>query len=206
MTQDKDYLEEIKRRAYRYFYIDGLAEIGIGVLFVLVGPLLLAMDATQRGTPLAWVAGVGLPLLIIGGTLLIRRLVQNAKERVTYPRTGYVSYREQPGRGRWVVIAGVFLLVVVGFIWPEGFSTSLVIGVVQGIVLAYLGYRAGLVRLGLVAVLAVVLALATVFVDLGDTVGSALVFAGTGLGLVLSGSLALISYLQHNPPPDEKDR
>ena len=59
---------------------------------------MLAMKELVLGTPWAWLMGVILPVLVIGLTFGTKWLLETLKERLTYRRTGYVRYRDQPSR------------------------------------------------------------------------------------------------------------
>ena len=96
-----DEVEKIQRRTYRYWYEDGLADLGAGWVFALLGILFLLQALAPAG-PLAGISAILLPLVVIGGGLLARWAIAGLKARITYPRTGYVSYRQPTGRRRWL--------------------------------------------------------------------------------------------------------
>lgn len=202
--QQTNNLDDLMRRPYRYFYVDGLVEMGVGSLFFIIGLFLLLMDAMQQASALAWVAGIGLVVLTIGGTYGVKWAIGAIKERVTYQRTGYVSYREQPDRGRWLVIAGALLLAVLMLALPDwGRRMAFVEGALLAIILGYLGYRVSLRRLYVIGAVAFLIGLGASYFIVDEIVGSTVTFAGTGLALLLSGGLALGTYLRNNPPADE---
>lgn len=136
------------------------------------------------------------------------------KNRVTYPRTGYVSYRKPPTRPRtppaWlgVVIAALLVSVVAGAALglvtkmlknaglPDWmFSMPMTQGVILALVFALMGHRYGLLRFVGLAVVSLVIG---VLAALGDMTfgGSALFFLVMGGGLVFSGAIVLTFYLR----------
>lgn len=202
--QQTNNLDDLMRRPYRYFYVDGLVEMGVGGLFFIIGLFLLVMTAAQQATALAWVAGIALVVLIIGGTYGVKWLIGVLKERVTYQRTGYVSYRQQPDRGRWLVVAGALLLAVLMLALPDwGRRMAFVDGTLLAIILGYLGYRASLRRLYVIGGVAFLIGLGASLFTANEILGTTLTFAGTGLALLISGGFALGTYLRDNPPADE---
>ncbi|HZD10730.1 MAG TPA: hypothetical protein VE553_05245 [Candidatus Binatia bacterium] len=131
MTKKTDDLIEKKvRETHRYFYDDGLVEIGVGFIFVLTGLVLAAWLAFEGNLPLRISSALALPVLATLGALLMKRAVTAVKERVTYPRTGYVAYRRgEPSSGRWLVMTAALLLAIAGFFLPEVLAKmSLMVG------------------------------------------------------------------------------
>ncbi len=200
-----DRLEEVMQRTYRYYYEDGLVELAIGGLFLSIGILLQVWAGAVFGSPLVLVITLGLILLVIGGGVLIKRAVGNLKERVTYPRTGYVSYHQhQPTRGRWLLITVALGYAFLSLVLPDWFSKmALAEGVFLLVVLGYLGYRVGVGRFYLVGFIAVLLGLGAAVLVPEDITGSSLTFGGTGIALLLSGALALRAYLQAHPKENQ---
>lgn len=200
-----DQVDEVIKRTYRYFYIDGLVEMAVGLLFMVVGLLLLLFGDIQSLSPGGIVLAIGLPLLTIGGAYLVKWAVQRLKENVTYPRTGYVKYR--PGEPsvdrRWVMLAAL-VLAVVAFLIPDRYAgMQLVVGILLGVILTYMGYRSKLARFYGAAIVAVLLALGTLLLNVGEIVGTSMVFVGAGLALFVSGAVVLIRYLRRHPAPGE---
>ena len=102
----KSEIDGVARRTRRYWYEDGFAELASGGLMLLAGIGLAAAYRIFAGLG-RWVAGshgrAGMVVLVVviaaqALALIIGRAmrgeIQAAKERVTYPRTGYVAYRQ----------------------------------------------------------------------------------------------------------------
>lgn len=87
----QSYLEQPKR----YFNIDGLGEIGIGIMmlgFALVGWLQVTSPKSSL-----WNGSWGMPAFLAFVFLMsvgIDRGTKFLKKRITYPRTGFVQYRQ----------------------------------------------------------------------------------------------------------------
>lgn len=198
-------INNLIRQTYQYFYIDGLAEIATGGMFILVGAWLVVIALVEPGTPAAGIAALALPVLILGGTYLLNRTVRSLKERITYPRTGYVTYRrEKKDSKRWILIGFALLLPILLMFLPENWKDlPLVIGGILGAVLIYLGNRMEVRRFylpGAAGVLSGILS--ALFVE-SETLGAGLTFLVPGLILVASGGLVLRSYLQDHPMQNE---
>ena len=115
---DQRELKEIERRSTRYWTIDGLPELMMGVLWTTWGGLWLIGTALPRGMAHTsfWLA---VPLALACSGIFGNRTLQRLKERITYPRAGYVQLKPPPA---WVgaIVALVSLLalatVVFGFV------------------------------------------------------------------------------------------
>ena len=200
-------IDEMIRRAYRYFYDDGMVEMAIGLLFTAVGLLLLA----SRGAPSASLAdgllALGMVALVVGGTFLMKKIVQEMKEQITYPRTGYVSYRQgEPSLGRWPVLVAALAVALLALLLPEAMERMAVVeGLFLAIILSYLGYRSHVRRFYAVAAAALLLGALTWWLEAGDVVGSSVVFGGSGVVLFIAGALTFVTYLRQHPRSNDED-
>ncbi len=202
-----DPIKTIQRQTQRYWYVDGLTEIGAGVLIFLLGLLYLLVGLLSPGALADWLIGFGQPGLIVAGWLIVNWVVRGLKERITYPRTGYVAYRRERGGKRTRAI-----LVTVGL--AAGFAIAAVyfgklagermipvlIGLMMAGAVAYLGYTFSLRRFYLLAAVCVVLGGAGTLFQLGDNFSMALFFGGFGIAWVVSGAVTLSAYLHSTQP------
>jgi len=200
-------IKKLMQDAYRYFYDDGLVELAIGGLFFIIAAAMLVMKLFVLGTPYAWLMGVILPVLVLGLTFGTKSLLETLKERLTYRRTGYVRYRDQPSRGRWVVIIGAIALGVIAIVFQPKWSQYMSIyeGGLLALILVYMGYRVGLVRLYVLATIVALAGIGAAQAGLDDLLGSVVTFGIAGLVLMVSGGLTLAAYLRKNPPSDEQE-
>jgi hypothetical protein len=192
-------IDRAMRRTKRYWYEDGLSELASGVIFVL---LALVFYLELAAPPWSGFSAIALPAIVIGGASVARWLVVAAKERLTYPRTGYVAYpRAKSARSRAAsaLVAGtlgisISLLLVnapAALAWIPALQ-----GLAIGAALLYLGNQLGLGRFYALAFLSVVAGTAASRAGLGDIAGSAAYFAVMGLALAAGGALTLRSYLR----------
>ncbi len=202
-----DSTDRIAQRTYRYWYDDGLVELVCAALFALLA-LYFYIQALAPQGPVAGFSALILPILVVAGTLGAKRIVRAAKERFTYPRTGFVSYR-QPSRARrrWsAALAALLGALIAAWVLRSGVSFNLLL-LVQGCIFAVAftvpGWRFGLRRFLGLSALAL---LAGTFVSRtgwGMERSDAVFFGTLAVGLLASGGLTLRGYLRHTQPPTE---
>jgi hypothetical protein len=88
-------LKEIEQRPKRYWTSDGLQEILMGAVWILWGTALLLPQVLQPGKWLSYYWWSVLPLLVASG-YAGNWGIKKLKQRMTFPRTGYVRMRK-PG-------------------------------------------------------------------------------------------------------------
>jgi hypothetical protein len=206
-------IKKIERQVRRYWYVDGLTEMGAGILILTLGLLYLLIALLSPGDFADWLMGLGQPLLLGLGYLVVNWAVKHFKEKITYPRTGYVSYRQERGKQRLGMILLTFglgalfaaALAVAGKMTGERWL-PLWIGLLLGGAVAYLGYSYDLVRFYLLGIFTAVLGGLGAVLGLADKFAMALFFGGFGLGWIVSGTYALRSYLRYTLPasPEEE--
>lgn len=204
-------LKEPGLRAVRYWYVDGTFELAFGGLCLLLAVYFYAQAALADSWMAALMSGL-LVLVLIGGGYLVSRLTRAVKERLTYPRTGYVSYQHERGRRRGLriavtfvasaLIAGLLVLFVAGR--ANGFElVPGVTGLIFGAVIALIGSRAALPRFYLLAVLSLVFGAELSVSGLSAGLGLAAFYGALSLVLFTFGGVTLWRYLRHNPAPAE---
>lgn len=206
-------IDKIIRKTRGYWFSDGLTELTLAGLFALVAAFLLVMVNAQSGSFWWVVFAFGLPLIILSSSLLGKRLVRDLKERVTYPRTGYVAYDQtrRDNRVHWLVM-GTALAIAIGgllsdFLTDDSVtdlswqSIALAEGLIAGVVFAGIGYQTAVRRFYAIAAMAAALGLAASLGRLGDVLGTVVVFGGLALALAVSGAVALVTYLRRNQAP-----
>jgi len=192
-----------QRRARGYWFVDGVAEIAGGVSLVLCGALLYAAVATGA----EWMGTAAL-VVLIAGFPVSAWVVRAVKERITYPRTGYVEY-QKPSRMRMFAAAAVGF-VVASLMVPvttvaRGGQVSVVVlalGLAVGAALAVRAWRTGVPRFYVMAASTVVFSAimsTSEAVGVQDAIG--LVLAFEGLVLAANGTWTLLHYLKANRPP-----
>jgi len=196
-----DPINKIIQQTYQYIYIDGLPELGVGAMYLLTGGLLALINYTQPGPLSVLLMVVGIPAVVVGGIYLINRLMRRFKERLTYTRTGFVSYRrERKDNKRWIIIAVALLLPIVLIFLPENWrDLPLVVAGILGGVQVYLGYRMRIRRFYGEGCIAILLGVACAMMIESEVLGVAIVFVGSGIMLIGAGGLTLWRYLQAHP-------
>lgn len=198
--ETNSHLENIMKRPIRYWYEDGLGELITGMIFLFVGGYMLVQGLVENGL-LQAIFGI-LSMIIIGGSPFIGRyLIRKIKERVVYPRTGYVKYSVTVSTGRIIsiIIAAlvtVGLVVMVAFFSEVLYWLPLIEGVVVGGLLLYQASQIGMVRLYIEVVASIILGAGISITEFGNTIGSGLYFSSFGLVLLIAGGVALIRYLR----------
>ena len=205
-------IDPVIRRVQNYEYVDGLTEIFFGGAAGLMGLFGWASTQVPAG---AWLSNA-MPILmaaaVVGYAWVGNRLMQAARARLTYRRTGYATPRRATGKRRWIELG----LLAVG---SAAVSVSVVILLVRwrwlhlwfpllegagfGLLLLFLGYFRGWARFYLLAVLSFLLGLAVSWADLGEFTGSAFYMIWLGLAYMVTGALILWSYLRQNPLPTD---
>jgi hypothetical protein len=132
-----DPLVSAERTARRYWNVDGLAEIYAGCFFLLV-PLLNFLWQHTSIAP-AWRALGGL-LAMTSVVALSRTIIIAIRRRLTYPRTGYVSFR-RPRRSKeaagialiLIALVAIFVFVALTTNWLGGLTaiSGITIGVID---------------------------------------------------------------------------
>ena len=195
-----------RRRAQRYRFSDGIGEFVTGSVLALIGTGFLIADFLDSDTLRIVSLGVAFALALLG-FLTVRFL----KERITYPRTGYVrppkpqlTYPQRFG------LNVLFLLIVMPPI-HEYFGPALDVDTATGRV-AFLGWvtvmvapiavmavRFGVYRLLFVVGTALATGGAAILLRIpgGEMIGS--LFTFTGAAAVITGTCALYGYLRAHP-------
>ena len=84
-------LRDLAARPRRYWHVDGIPELVMGLVWLLWGGALLLGEALPRGTAyqVYWLA---VPAVLVLSGVAANWGVRQLKSRLTYPRTGYVEY------------------------------------------------------------------------------------------------------------------
>jgi hypothetical protein len=200
MTPD---IQHIEQRTKRYWYIDGIAEIVMGGLSLILGAYFLLQVLLPEESLAAQLLTAGMALVVIGLVFLGRRIIAFTKERLTYPRTGYVSYKQPPASRRWIAAAAALVVASLAVLLsakapPVVAWVPLISGLLIGAALVYFSYKVSLGRIFILAILSLLLGLVLGFSGLEDILALAIYYALMGLALSVSGGLALSHNLRQN--------
>ncbi len=203
-----DDINQAKRRAYQYWYSDGLAEIISGSIFVLVSLLIYLQMVISVQSLLGKLV---LALYVIGtllGALWGRRVIHYLKERITYPRTGYVDYKKSSPTRRYITLG---IGAVLGVVWillfqqyPDMMSWyPFIPGLSVGLLFAVLGYRINLPRFYIFALISCVISAVLATMGLRGQHADVCYFGSMGTALLVSGVVILWRYLRATPSQDK---
>jgi hypothetical protein len=203
----KSEIDTVIQRTQRYWYVDGLGEIAVGLLLLFFGLSFTLFDLVQNET-LSMALALAQPLLFFLLWWLGGKAVRYFKERLTYPRTGYVALPRKKKRLSRLILAALVAAVLgglVGLLQAVSSDNQLMMPVVMALMLALsvalIARRFGLLRFYLLAGYTFLLGLLAALLPLGETRQNVFLFAMFGLGWVVSGGVTLARYLAHTQPP-----
>lgn len=199
----KNQVQQARQRAFRHQYEDGLFEIAQGATFLLLGLFFWAMGHFQAAdterTVLIFASLAFSALLALGMGVFLARY----KKRVTYPRAGQVSPQEQPQdelRNGLIAILLAAGIVVAAILLPGQFvNTATIIGATLTAISLSIALRSKLLRMQLVAIVPLLLSVVLTYLGWDTFLAAAVTLAGTGLVGLLTGALALRSFLAAHP-------
>jgi hypothetical protein len=198
-------VQETKRRTERYWFEDGIWEIGLGLINIfLAGFFFLAGWMKDQGLPEILYLVIQV-LVIVSIYLLMNQVIRFFKERITYPRTGFVQYRRPAPAARARRAAGIGLLAIglsLGLTLLVSVQTlnaaPLVTSIVLAATLLFFGYRYALLRLYPIAALTIGAGLLVSLLPVKESPSIGYFFLGFGLLLLGSGSIGLAQYLDRH--------
>lgn len=195
------------QKTWQYWYVDGLVEIAGGVVILTLSAFYTLMVVAGSGPLVALALGLGQPLIILGGMFLAGKVVRHFKERLTFPRTGYVSYPKPKKRHRLMsLVSGmvVSIAVVAGltYLIPRlgEHITPFLTALFMALFLVYMGWRLDLKRFYLTGGVVLLIGLLSATLRLPQNLGSILVLTVLGLCSLIAGSLVLRRYLNTTSP------
>jgi hypothetical protein len=204
-------VDSLMKRTIGSWYEDGLADLTIGGYLLALGAVLLGQTLTPPDSPLQLLWTVVVPLVILLGGLAAGWIVQRLKFRLTYPRTGYVSFeRRHSGFSRRARIIAVILLsaaISAGTVVTSGrlANLSLIFGLVSCGTFAYLWHRLGLRRYLVLAVWCLLVGAALVPPPLTMEQGGAAFFGLAGFALAVAGFIAWRHFDRTAPAAEASD-
>lgn len=200
-------IQDIQKQTYRYYYQDGLVELAVGILFLVIGLDTLVISSLAPGSTISIIAWIALPILTVGGIYGVQRFVKNLKERHVHRRTGYIEYVAKKNPYRWVisgVVLALFLaIILLPFDWDWLLKGSVAGGTIMCVILGSIGVQVGLNRLIVIGAISLGVGVGFALSPLSDTASLAATFAATGLILLSTGVIVFRSYLAANPLPQE---
>lgn len=205
-------VREARRRAHRHWYADGLAEIVIGAVFGAVGLYFAAQVAVEAALPepsgpLKVVLNLLLPAIVVVAALAARRAIRAAKERLVYPRVGFVRYPRRRGRPFLAGAVGGLLAVSTSALLRQAPAVEAWIPTIQGFLigggLVALARFAGLPRLFVPGLCSALAGVVISLLGVSSSVAGGLYFGAMGIVLLAGGGLAFRRFLSATPLQEE---
>ncbi len=205
----KDASSLAAQRAQQYWLVDGIAELVMGGFFVVLGLYFGAQAILPEDSFAASMLAPAMLLVVVGGGLASRTVIKKIKERLTYPRTGSLPYRQPSKRRRWltaVLAFGMALLISALFAsGPDSISwIPAISGILFGAYWLYYGHQIGLTRFYILAAISAVTGGTVTFSGMRESIGLPLYYLVMGVFLLVSGGVTLWSYLRNAPRPGEE--
>jgi hypothetical protein len=194
-------IDDVTLNAQRHWMEDGLSEIMVGLLFVIMGGALLVKLALPRWLTLDLLTSA----LTAAGALGLSWGYKKLKERVTFPRSGYVALPEPTKMRRISIFA---MVAAFGVVFTLVLSTHIVVVPVFAAVFAAIFLWSGiqykqasmLWEALLTLIFAVVL---TWFPSLSGAVGVLALMVMIGASMAVIGAFRFRNFLKANPRPQE---
>jgi hypothetical protein len=211
--KNSDPIESIVRRTQRTWFEDGIWDIAFGITNLLIA----AYSGVTLWFNLEGNIGMALALLqmlvIVGAFLSMRWVVTRLKQRFTFPRTGFVTYRKPTGAARWknAIRSGLIAAFTGGMIAlvSQISATHALLPTISSGLFAlsfvYLAIRFDILRYFAEAVLSLALGLGITLLRLENALSMVAVFGGLGAICLFSGGLTLWRFIHNTQPATEQD-
>lgn len=204
-----DDMNQVVKRTRQYWFSDGIVELSIGGLFVILGVYFYLQSILVPGSLALLALQIGFLFVLIGLTFISRFLINKIKTRLTTPRTGYVSYKPASKKQRITSLVIVLLIALANVILFLSTPLSMnwiptITGVLVGTLWLISAFRVSLLRFYLQATLAFLLGGTLSLANLELYQSLALFYGILGVILSLSGGITLARYLRQNPSFEEE--
>jgi len=201
--------ENMLNRAYAHWLKDGIIEIGLGILFAGVGIFRASIHFAGAKSPTYYWLVTGLLLFMLGYGFGVSRIVKSLKARITYPRTGYMTFKSPKYNYKSILGLFIFAGILGGLLGmlstqPNEQKIGVFVPIVQGIVGAavfiYVAQRIEVKRLYYLAALSIGIGLVIGALGVGIVLGISFYYLSIGLAQVVTGCVALVQYLRSHEP------
>lgn len=203
----KENFSEVETRIKRYWYVDGFGElVGGGGMCLILAIYFAAGEYFGDQSFFGGLMSSTMALVLIGGFFLVRRIINEAKERVTYPRTGYVEYpdaRRKIPSAIFAAIGGALLAAIFVSLVRRFDSVDAMVaisGIVMSLILSGKQiWSTRVSRFYLLSAAALIYGLVLAISGLPRGYNLGLFYGLMSLSFVISGGLTLKKYLDENP-------
>jgi len=204
-------LGDLARRPARYWTVDGLPELMLGLLWIIWGGAWILGQRVPHDW--RWAAyWLLVPPALAAAAFIVNLAIRRLKQRVTFPRTGYVEWRA-PGPGTRVGAAAIAIvaalalaaMVLTGDARPAGQMATPVIAVILSLGFVVISVRQHAPHYLALGALVLALGLALGWTH-GGWASVNWMFLGLGLVLAAVGAVRLVLFLRRHPSSAEPGR
>lgn len=207
----QNYFSEVEQRVKRYWYTDGIGELLGGGLFLLLGLYFSIQQYFGDQSLVGVILQSSFALVLIGGVMIGRRLINHLKTRLTYPRTGYVEYQSPEKNMTRQRIFAAFIAMTVAVLSVvltrriEAIDSMVAVtGVLVAIILLVKqGWSSKMPRFYVLSAVSLILGIALSLSSLPSGYNLGAFYGLMGTAFALSGGVTLGRYLRENPLPAE---
>jgi hypothetical protein len=202
-----------QQRAIQYFFVDGTGELAISIVCLALA-FYFWVESAMPGSLLAEFLSGSFALIILASSFILNRLVRAFKQRVTYPRTGYIAYRKEETKHRVIrsIMAAIIAMLVAGlmtYLFLKGDAGAInlmpaISGLAFGLILGLIAWRAAITRYYILSIFSIVSGTLLGFSSLSNMAGLTLYYAVMGVTLLGVGLYTLLTYLRNNPLPHQE--
>lgn len=197
-------LRDLERRPQRYWNVDGIPELVMGLVWAVWGGALIYGESLPKGGNSHWYWMV-VPMVLVLSGVVSNWAVKKLKERLTYPRTGWVEMKE-PSRAVRLVAAGIAMvsagalaaMIVTGKVSGAEHTVTPAIGLVLSLAFVIASIRQKAPHMLALAVVALVLGFSFGMLKLG-WVSLSWMFLWLGMAAAVIGGWRLRRYLAAHP-------
>lgn len=211
MTIEKTDIENIIRNTRKYWYVDGLSEIAGGLVIFLTGLTYWLIYTMADSSTKNFLLILAPPAVILLGASQVRKILPQLKEKLTYPRSGYLTFKKpnRTIRVKRAVFAGLLsaiisataVMVLNGL--PQRFI-PLFSSFLLTLFSIYIGYQVAVPRFYLTGFLILMLGSIISWINPTGALPFMLLFSGMGIIWIISGLITLFLYLRNTQPMPEQ--
>lgn len=194
-------LHRIEKKARRYFYEDGLTEIALGLLLLVLGGYFHLQTVLPPDSAAGSFLTAGFVIIVLSASFLAGRLIRVLKRRFVYPRTGYIAYRRKNRPRRRLIAAlvggvmGALLSALIAIAPSVETWMPAINGFLFGFAALLLANKVGLVRYHVLAASSAAIGFILTALGQGGIPGITLFYLIFGAAMAISGTAAFILYL-----------
>jgi hypothetical protein len=193
-------LDDFAKRPMRYWSQDGLPDLMLGLMCLVTGVIHLIWESLPTDSSLVHVYSMVAPWVWMGCCIALLGSIKKLKERISFPRTGYVAL-QKTNWPRRVVFTAFFVPVIAALLLTmrqSERSYGPAVGFLIAAALAVGGIQYKLTHMVWLAVLSLLLG-AWAYEASTGLAGGLWVMVGLGIAMALTGAWKLRSFLKAHP-------